>query len=254
MSITIYVVTHKCFIEPKDEIYQTIIVGPADLDLKNALRDNTGVNIAHKNSNYCELTALYWIWKNVADKDRIIGMCHYRRFFSKSRYRKSSKYFLTKKDVQSIFCKYDVVLPKRNRWGVTVGENYYNYGEGKEKDLLLVREIISNIYPQYLKDFDQVINAKAASYRNMFIMRKILLDEYCEWLFAILGELEKSISLDDYTKAEARVFGYLSEILLNVWILHKNLKIKYVPIVLTELPSFNFNLLKMRFKSIIHLK
>ena len=248
MNTIIFVITHKNFIGPKDEIYKTIIVGSRDLDIKNAYRDNTGVNIAYKNRNYCELTALYWIWKNFFDQDSITGICHYRRFFSKSKYSKSNKYFLTKWDLKKIFSEYDIILPEKNRWDVTVGEHYYNYGEGKEKDLLLLREEISNICPEYLEDFDRIINAKSASYRNMFITKKELLDEYCEWLFMILGELENSISLDGYTEAEARVYGYLSEILLNVWVLHKNLRVKYMPIILTEVS--NIKIIKMRFRNI----
>lgn len=249
MTSTIFIVTHKLFAPPKDQIYQTIIVGQNDLSIKNAYRDNIGKNISHKNSNYCELTALYWIWKNYNDANcDILGLCHYRRFFSKSKYFKSDKLFLSENDVNKILSQYDIILPEKNRWNVTVGEMYYNYGEGKKKDLLLLRKKIIDFFPEYLNDFDKVINEKSASYRNMFITKKKFFNEYCMWLFTLLNELEKDIVLEGYTVAEARIYGYLSEILLNVWVEHQKLKIKHLPIILTEVSTFK--LLKMRLRNI----
>lgn len=49
--------------------------------------------------------------------------------------------------------------------------------------------------------------------------------EYCQWLFDILFELEKRIDISDYTTAEARIYGCLSEILINVWVQKKQLRV-----------------------------
>ena len=42
------------------------------------------------------------------------------------------------------------------------------------------------------------------------------------------------MDLSGYTIQEARIFGYLSEILLNVWACEKKMKIKHMPMIKTE--------------------
>lgn len=81
-NVKILVCCHKHDITPKQEPYLPIHAGKAlhpELDL-GITGDDTGDNISLKNPNYCELTAMYWAWKNLKDVD-IIGLCHYRRYF-----------------------------------------------------------------------------------------------------------------------------------------------------------------------------
>ena len=79
MNSEIFVITHKKVFVNLPEGYIPIQVGNANLDTQY-LRDNTLDNISNKNSNYCELTAIYWLWKNYELPD-YIGITHYRRFF-----------------------------------------------------------------------------------------------------------------------------------------------------------------------------
>lgn len=245
MEVKLFVVSHKKFKCPQNNIYKAILVGNKDFEFPDSFRDDTNINIAHKNSNYCELTALYWIWKNISSD--ILGICHYRRYFSKSKCSKEEKFFLNEEDILGAFKEYDIIMPEPNRWSVSVSEMYYNYGEGKKKDLDLLREIIKETEIQYLDDFDKIMSSNSASYRNMFITKQNLFNEYCEWLFSILENLEKRVDLTGYTKEEARIYGYLSEILLNVWVRHHNLKIKYYPIMLTDVSSVKN--IKMRIRN-----
>ena len=53
---------------------------------------------------------------------------------------------------------------------------------------------------------------------NMFVMRKDYLDEYCTWLFDVLQELENRTDITNYNVIEARIYGYISELLLDVWL------------------------------------
>ena len=68
-NIKILVALHKSYKLPADDIYYPIQVGGKQIpNLKNALSDNTGENISSKNNSYCELTALFWAWKNLDDE------------------------------------------------------------------------------------------------------------------------------------------------------------------------------------------
>lgn len=68
------------------------------------------------------------------------------------------------------------------------------------------------------------MNRRKLHILNMFVMKKSLFDEYCTWLFDILFELEKRTDLSGYDSYEARLFGFMSERLFNVWLERQNLK------------------------------
>ena len=64
-ALTIYQITHKEFREIQDEIYNVISVGEKRPDKPLYYRDDIGDNIAYLNEIINEVTALYWVWKNV---------------------------------------------------------------------------------------------------------------------------------------------------------------------------------------------
>ena len=79
-EIKILVAAHKLYWMPNDSVYMPIHVGREGKADLGYVGDNTGDNISAKNPNYCELTALYWAWKNLeAD---YVGLVHYRRYFT----------------------------------------------------------------------------------------------------------------------------------------------------------------------------
>lgn len=80
----IYIITHKMFDNSisKSNEYKVLHVGNNLDTSKEYLNDNTLDNISFKNKNYCELTGVYWLWKNSSDLDSDpIGIVHYRRYF-----------------------------------------------------------------------------------------------------------------------------------------------------------------------------
>ena len=81
--MAVYVMTHKKINLNVPNYYKKMLVGAYrdTSDTDEYIRDDRFDNISRKNECYCELTGLYWLWKNCDDD--IIGLVHYRRFFYK---------------------------------------------------------------------------------------------------------------------------------------------------------------------------
>jgi hypothetical protein len=236
MENKIYIVAHKMCELPSLKNYQVIGVGTQKLDYPDMVHDHDGKQISKKNPNYCELTALYWMYKNV-DTIQNIGLCHYRRYFSTRFFCQNDASILTTEQADKYLNKYDVILPYPKGWFDTTVEEWFLKTDGFQKDTKELRNVIQELFPAYLVDYDVIMNGNEASYLNMFYMSKEKMDAYCAWLFPVLFELEKRIDLSGYTPLQARIFGFLSERLFNVWIRHQNLKIKYLPVYERENPA-----------------
>ncbi len=242
MNITVFVVSHKPYWMPKDPVYQPIQVGPLNRNpLVGFLQDTTGDSIAKKNSSYCELTALYWVWKNFKNNDDYIGFCHYRRYFGKksllSLGGSRKRAIFTNQELDSLLAGIDVLLPKKRHYYIETIETQYGHAHNL-KDLYITRDIIIEKYPHYIDSFDQYMRKRSGHICNMFIMRKQLFYRYSEWLFSILREAESRISIIRYDDYQRRVFGFLGERLLNVWLGQQNACIREVPVVELEPVSY----------------
>ena len=79
MKVTVVVATHKPYGMPADPLYLPLHVGAEGKESIGFAGDNTGEHISAKNPQFCELTGLYWAWKNL-DADHL-GLVHYRRYF-----------------------------------------------------------------------------------------------------------------------------------------------------------------------------
>lgn len=235
----IYVITHKTFDEtivPGDE-YRILHVGLNDSCRDNYLRDDTGENISFKNPNYCELTGLYWIWKNGEEgPDDLTGLVHYRRFFTKqkelTRFNRRPAVLMLQ-DVKDCFeTKHTIILPKAVRTQYTL-ETAYAINHDI-RDLRIVREIIREDCPDYLDSFDNVMHGRVFCGYNMFICKKRDLDSYCRWLFPLLKKLELSVGEMNREAYQARIYGFISERLLQVWVLQNRYHVIYFPVFNTE--------------------
>lgn len=240
MDIKILIATHKKYNMPNESFYLPIQVGSEGKNDLGYIRDNTGINISKKNDNYCELTGLYWAWKNI-DCD-YLGLVHYRRHFSKKSifYRimnGKEKSILSQKELEGLVKNNDIILPKKRNYFIESIYSHYAHTHYAEH-LDITRKIIKNDMPEYLDSFDKVMVSRSAHMFNMLIMKKRILDEYCQWLFEVLEKLEDCIDISEYDAFQARLFGRVSEILLNVWI-EKN-KLEYKEIGYIHLGKINW--------------
>lgn len=144
MNNLLFIVMHKEYQVPTFSPYKSISVGPNKDKFKANYRDDTEDDIANKNSFYCELTAQYWVWKNIANRYDNIGLVHYRRFFANSN--TLFKKLLTDKNIQKYLSKFDIILPKKWYWNMTVANIITLLDKGRKKILKLPVEQLKNIF------------------------------------------------------------------------------------------------------------
>lgn len=232
-NIKIMVVTHKEAPMPENkELYVPTLVGPNkdSLTFENYFRDDSGAdNIAEKNPNFCELTALYWAWKNL-DAD-YVGLVHYRRLLMDP---KNTSVEIGQAQLDQMIDRgVEVILPSKRNYYIETTWSHYEHNHNIN-DLIEVRNILEERYPEYLDSFNKVVGRKKSHRFNMMIMKKNRFDAYSKWLFDILFELENRVDISDYDAYQARIYGFISERLLDVWIEANDIAYEEVPFKFTE--------------------
>ncbi len=215
MTVSIYAITHVPFTPPADPTYIPLQVGRAVHEDYGYQGDDTGENISDKNQYYSELTGLYWIWKNDHTSD-YLGLCHYRRYFLTQ-----NGQLMSQKDYLDILSSYDVIISRPR-----TGDYDYRtiYGRSHDiRNLDLTGAVIKELCPDYYETFQTVIHDTLCYVGNLFAAPRAVFCSYCEWLFPIFAALEKRVDLSGYDDYHRRVFGFLSEQLLIVWIKHNRL-------------------------------
>lgn len=229
-KVKIIVCCHKPGAVPKDDAYLPLQVGKAvaseDMGI---VGDDTGDNISDRNSLYCELTGLYWAWKNLPDADAV-GLCHYRRYFDFhgkcSRW--SNAVAVSESDFNTIDFTIDaktaellkpgraiVARPWRYRYSLMV-DYCLNHSSS---DFRILEQVISTTQPAYREAFYRTMYTNNRLYPyNMLIMCREDFDAYCSWLFAVLEQVERQ------GVKEPRSLGFMGERLLNVWLAANKIK------------------------------
>lgn len=231
MSTRLYVITHKPIELAVPAEYKKMLVGAYKYQSndKSYIYDNEGTdNISCKNSNYCELTGLYWIWKN--DPNDVKGLVHYRRFFTKNRYTNNPKKFYHEDYINVILNQYDVIVSEKLFIDESTVKDDYLVNH-KVEDWKKLKDIIKKSYPDYLPAFETIEKGNWFYPYNMMIAKTELFNRYCEWIFDILGKLEQEVDLSEYDVQQARIFGFLSERLLAVWLMTNRCRIYEAPVI-----------------------
>lgn len=230
MNIKLLVAHHKKSVLIENDIYLPIHVGKSCSNVSlDIIGDNSGDNISHKNSIYCEMTAIYWGWKNL--KADYIGLCHYRRYFTfdkksfKSRIIDTLRYYKTRcignifnpgtnyaKNGQiniadkNIFEKKSIIFSEiikekinKKRFDAIVPmpylfacRNVRQFFEvlGREH-ISLICDIVSEISPALYPYLQKTFMSNKLYAANMFIMKSEIYNDYCNTIFPILFEHEK---------------------------------------------------------------
>lgn len=226
-GMSMFVITHKPInVKIKEQGYHYLAVGKQLQNIE--LSDITGMSIADRNSFYCELTGLYWIWKNVDDKE--IGLCHYRRFFCEA---VDNQYFpMSVTKLSTTLREGDIILPKK----VNVYMDYLTYYEKclRNDALRQCCRFLIEKDQKYKIVIQNLLKANGYYCYNMLYASKAIVNQYCGWLFPLLFEFEQLINMKGWSQQQQRVFGYLSEFLLNVWVKASNLRVIEVPVSQTE--------------------
>ena len=183
-----------------------IQVGAALTDKRIAeLTDDTGDNISERNRRYSETTALYWMWKNA--KSDWLGLCHYRRLFV---------------DIEEIADKLqqvdiDALLPLPTLCEHSVFEDYLL------KHIPTVwrpmMDVLRELSPEYYEVAEQIFKGLVFYASNMFILRREVLDDLCQWMFPVVMEVERRVGelRDTYYN---RYAGFVTERLITLYFIH----------------------------------
>lgn len=226
MKLTVIVATHKPYDMPSDAIYLPLHVGAADKPALGFQSDATGDNISKRNANYCELTGLYWAWKNLPEADAV-GVVHYRRHF------RGSRGIASGAELVASLGDRPCLLPKPRNYFIET--NYSQYAHAHHAtDLDTARTVVGERHPDFLPAFDAVMNSTKGHRFNMLVMRRPLFDDYCTWLFDILFELERRLDISSYSPYDARVFGFVAERLLDVYLLSRSVPFAELPLLNLE--------------------
>ena len=219
-DIRIFVTAHKNVDRFGSAIMQPVQVGPKNERFPWAFHDDEGENIANLNPRYCELTTQYWAWKNInAD---YYGFCHYRRYFDFSETaheenafgeimddyidaKAEKKYGLDDENIARVVKQYDVITTPFGNLDVIINK----YGSPRalweaapllhDDDLKRCYQILCAMYPDYKEDAQDFFNGNKACFCNMFIMKKEIFFDYCEWMFPILEEFDKNTDYSTYS-------------------------------------------------------
>lgn len=224
-----YVVTTHLDTFQKGDIqaggYIPIQAGCALTDLrKGVLCDNKDQNISEKNRNYCECTALYWIWKNTKNQD-YVGLSHYRRLLMLN---DSSMEYIKKNDVQIV-----VGLP---HFTISTIKDFF-LDRISTYDWDLMKQFVTEADDEYEGIFESYAKGHFYIPCNLCLMQREWFDKYCEFAFTIAEKIEKIYDMKHVCRQD-RFMGYIFENLLSLFVMRYG---KEINIGYTEIERLVFN-------------
>lgn len=177
------------------------------------LHDNSGDNISLRNSLYGELTAAYWMSRN--EKHNITGLFHYRRVLEVSGEQLS---LLQDKTA-------DVILPLPFVCFPDTSGQYGRYLTKEDTDIMLsaLKESDHDFYGRA----EKALSGKLLYNYNMMIARKEVYEDYCNWMFPLLFEIEERCEKLDIPRLP-RYIGRVGEVLTALYFLVNDKELKII--------------------------
>ena len=191
---------------------KSIQAGAALTDISlTEIKDNTEENISTKNRMYCEMSAVYWIWKNT--NHDWVGIEHYRRHLL-------VKPTMLSEDI-------DAILPLPY---ICYPDEATQFLRFTTKDVLnTLLKALKDLHPDKYEEYYNIIFGKYQYTYNMICVRKKVFDDYCSWFFEITEYMETMADSVPEIK-ETRALSYVAEVLTNLYFMsnQKNLRIRHV--------------------------
>ena len=177
-------------------------------------------NISHLNPKLNEMTSIWCYWKNLMKDADYIGFNHYRRFFNQSDFLDIEQYdVIDAKPIPMLFnMSYFTRSPIPNFVSTDI-KNGYGICH-KIEDWNKMEELLKKT-PYYVDFEDWSKQNSLTSPCNMFVMKKKIFEEYCEFIFPILFELEKQVDFTGYDNYQKRQLAFLSERMTSLFLFVK---------------------------------
>ena len=168
-----------------------------------------GDNIDFLNPWYCELTGLYHLWKNCDDD--IVGLEHYRRYFGANKKRLINEREINDK-LQNTECLVHTITLNNN-----LLNQYLSAAPKTAKTDIF--HLMTKMDKNFQKVFKDYLFSNTLIKCNMFICKKHIIDEYCDFFFKAINDMK-------LTDTNKRMIGYLSEFTFGAWLIYRKAKIE----------------------------
>ena len=204
--------------------------------LDNMIGDDTGDNISNLNREFCELTGIYWAWKNydkLGNPD-YIGFMHYCRHFhfkaNQHEYLEKNYWYtsyitkeymenagLNDENIKKILKKYDAIFPCPVKHNFSVITEFYNLAKALDLNHEYFDnfiEIAKKMNPCLKIAIEKYLSKKYEISCNMFVMKKELFFDYVKMLFPTIFFMHEKINYSELSLNGKRVLAYSAEKLL----------------------------------------
>ncbi len=227
-----YVVYHKPYYFPAlPEGYIKVHAGKklATIDLGNDfVGDDTGNNVSELNPYINELTVTYWAWKNT--RSDYVGFSHYHRYFLKD------NHIMTMNEAIEVLEDYDILVRDLDVFATSYMRDRSQFSPDSLPKIAfdIFCKHLSKTSPEYVPLLEKMEAGRLLLGCSMFFTRWKVFDEYCKWLFSFLIPSAQEFAQCHSSKPKEirnkyqRIIAFLAEEAFHIFVMHNNLRVKYV--------------------------